>query len=140
VIEDWRLRAACRDADPELFFPTATTGPAYESQVHGAKVVCAGCPVREECLSEALSRIPCGIAGGLTEQERRALRKYTKRRGRRTHRLDPIRDAADAGRRLLAKGWSPRATADRCQVSVRTAERWAASLRRELASGEEAAS
>ena len=38
-----------------------------------AKAVCAGCPVRAECLDEALARIPDGIAGGLTPAERRRL-------------------------------------------------------------------
>ena len=45
----------------------------YDAQVVAAKRVCAGCPVRPECLTEALVRIPYGIAGGLTEDERRTL-------------------------------------------------------------------
>jgi hypothetical protein len=137
---NWREDAACRDADPELFFPVATTGPAYEAQVRAAKAVCAACPVRQHCLTDALSRIPCGIAGGLTERERRSIRRRSPRPGRRARRLDQVRETAEAGRRLLASGWLPRAAADRCGVSVRTAERWAASMRRELSSGEEAAS
>lgn len=41
-----------------------------------AKAVCAGCPVRTECLAQALdSRIEHGIWGGMTERERRALLK-----------------------------------------------------------------
>jgi hypothetical protein len=138
---DWRRWASCRNQDPELFFPTATTGPAYEVQVAAAKAVCAGCPVRGACLTEALSSIPEGIAGGLTEQERRAVGRGTAgRRGGRARRLDQVRDPACAGRRLLGKGWSSRAAADRCGVSVRTAERWAASMRRETAGSSEAAS
>jgi WhiB family redox-sensing transcriptional regulator len=39
-----------------------------------AKLVCSGCPVRLECLSEALDhRIEWGVWGGMTERERRAL-------------------------------------------------------------------
>ena len=39
-----------------------------------AKMVCAGCPVRTECLAEALdNQIEWGVWGGLTERERRAL-------------------------------------------------------------------
>ncbi len=74
--QDWRAAAACAGTtDPELFFPVAETGPAYDAQVAAAKAVCAGCPVVAECLAEALARIPYGIAGGLTESERRALRR-----------------------------------------------------------------
>lgn len=72
---DWRSRAACLDVDPELFFPAAEAGPVYDVQVAAAKAVCHRCPVRAECLAEALARIPYGIAGGLTEDERRALRR-----------------------------------------------------------------
>ena len=67
----WRSRAACRSVDAEIFFPAATEGPIYEAQVAVAKAVCAGCSVRAECLAEALVRIPYGIAGGLTPEERR---------------------------------------------------------------------
>ncbi len=74
---DWRTRAACLDVDPELFFPAAEVGPVHDAQVAAAKSVCARCPVRAECLAEALDRIPYGIAGGLTEDERRALRHRT---------------------------------------------------------------
>ncbi len=71
----WRDRAACRDVDPERFFPTAEDGPDRHAQVTAAKAVCARCPVRAECLAEALARIPYGVAGGLTEHERRQLRR-----------------------------------------------------------------
>jgi transcription factor WhiB len=62
----WRARAACREIDnPELFFPTAESGPARTAQVAAAKAVCARCPVRQACLDEALRRIPYGICGGV---------------------------------------------------------------------------
>ena len=72
---DWRTRAACRSMDPEIWFPAATEGPTYEAQVAVAKAVCAGCPVRAACLDEAV-RIPYGIAGGLTPEERRGRRRF----------------------------------------------------------------
>ena len=67
---DWKLKAACRDLDTSLFFPDseADAGPAQE--------VCAGCPVRAQCLEFALAtRQHDGIWGGLTETERRRLRR-----------------------------------------------------------------
>lgn len=78
VIVDWRHRAACRDEDPELFFPVSEVGPGAE-QVARAKAVCARCPVRAECLEYALENgLDHGIFGGLTEQERRRLRTRQK--------------------------------------------------------------
>ncbi|MGH3981118.1 MAG: WhiB family transcriptional regulator, partial [Pseudonocardiaceae bacterium] len=41
---DWRHSAACRDEDPELFFPVGDDGPALV-QIAAAKTVCARCPV-----------------------------------------------------------------------------------------------
>ncbi len=46
---DWRDRAACLDADPELFFPIGNTGPAI-LQIEEAKAVCRTCPVIDSCL------------------------------------------------------------------------------------------
>jgi WhiB family transcriptional regulator, redox-sensing transcriptional regulator len=69
---DWRVRAACRDADPELFFPEGVKGPALEA-VARAKRICSACPVRAYCLDWALShRADFGVWGGRTEDERRA--------------------------------------------------------------------
>ena len=50
---DWRHRAACRDEDPELFFPIGNTGPALQ-QIEEAKAVCRTCPVIDTCLKWAL--------------------------------------------------------------------------------------
>ena len=80
---DFRHRAACRRVDPEVFFPAAESGPRYEARVRIAKAVCAGCPVREQCLTWALSALPDGIAGGMTEQERR-IERARRARTRRT--------------------------------------------------------
>lgn len=67
----WRL-AACRATDPDLFFPVSGAGPALV-QAAAAKTICAGCPVRRECLTYAiLTRQQHGIWGGLTEDERHA--------------------------------------------------------------------
>ena len=71
---DWRDRSACLDENPELFFPIGHRGPAL-AQVEVARQVCRRCVVREPCLSWALDAgLGHGILGGLTEDERRALR------------------------------------------------------------------
>jgi WhiB family transcriptional regulator, redox-sensing transcriptional regulator len=68
--ENWRMAAACRSADPELFFPVSDSGPSL-AQAAEAKAICAGCAVRRQCLSFALrTRQVHGIWGGLTERER----------------------------------------------------------------------
>lgn len=71
---DWQARAACRDHDPELFFPVSEIGPGAR-QVERAKAVCAGCPVRLDCLIGAFERgDEWAVLGGTTPTERRALR------------------------------------------------------------------
>jgi WhiB family redox-sensing transcriptional regulator len=72
---DWWPRAACRSADPELFFPVSAAGPSV-TQIAGAKEVCACCEVRHECLAFALAtRQPHGVWGGASPEERQMLRK-----------------------------------------------------------------
>lgn len=71
----WRWAAACRDVDPELFFPVGTTGAAAE-EIDRAKEVCAGCPVEAACLQYALAtNQEFGVWGGHNEKERRILRR-----------------------------------------------------------------
>lgn len=66
-LSDWRVHAACRDRDPDGLFVRG-------AEQKKAKTVCGGCPVRTECLAEALdNRINFGVWGGMTERERRAL-------------------------------------------------------------------
>jgi WhiB family redox-sensing transcriptional regulator len=72
---DWRDDAACRDTDPDLFFPVGTTGPAIE-QIESAKAVCFACDAREACLEFAIvTNQDSGIWGGTSEEERRVLRR-----------------------------------------------------------------
>lgn len=74
-IDDWRHRAACKDTDPDLFFPVGTTGQAIE-QIDAAKAVCSACAARTECLEFALAtNQESGVWGGASEEERRKLRK-----------------------------------------------------------------
>lgn len=65
--QDWRVDAACRGDDPDELFVRG-------AEQRKAKLVCVACPVRTECLAEALdNRIEFGVWGGMTERERRAL-------------------------------------------------------------------
>src|SRR5262245_43174711 len=81
---DWRHRAVCLDEDPELFFPIGNTGPAI-MQIEEAKQVCRRCDVREQCLAWALEAgQDHGVWGGLSEDERRALKRRNARQRIRT--------------------------------------------------------
>jgi WhiB family redox-sensing transcriptional regulator len=73
--DEWRDLSACRDTDPDLFFPVGTTGPAIE-QIENAKAVCRACDVQQQCLDYALAtNQDSGIWGGTSEEERRTLRR-----------------------------------------------------------------
>lgn len=91
--DSWLHRAVCRpdadvpvgvDIDPELFFPDGSTG-LHLRQIKQAKKICnTHCPVRDECLNEALEKnYAHGVWGGLSEDERKALRSrhVTRRTG-----------------------------------------------------------
>ena len=76
---EWIHRARCKDEDPELFFPVGNTGPAAV-QTAAAKAICMRCEVRAECLEWAMATgQECGVWGGLSEDERRALRRARRR-------------------------------------------------------------
>jgi WhiB family redox-sensing transcriptional regulator len=80
---DWRVESACKDTDPDLFFPVGTTGPAIE-QIEAAKAVCGICPVQSQCLEFALAtNQDSGVWGGTSEDERRRLRRQWLARQRR---------------------------------------------------------
>lgn len=68
--QEWQERALCAQTDPEAFFPEKG-GSTRE-----AKRICLGCEVRAECLEYALAHDErFGIWGGLSERERRKLKK-----------------------------------------------------------------
>lgn len=78
----WRDRALCRDTNPELFFPVGTTGTALV-QMDRARQVCNECDVRAECLDYALAtNQDSGIWGGLSEEERRSIRRQRRNQRR----------------------------------------------------------
>jgi WhiB family redox-sensing transcriptional regulator len=66
----WQARGRCAETDPEAFFPEKG-GSTRE-----AKMICRGCEVRGECLQYALDRDErFGVWGGLSERQRRALKR-----------------------------------------------------------------
>lgn len=76
---DWRHKAACRDVEPELFFPIGTTGPALR-QVEEARAVCQRCDVTETCLNWAIETgQDAGVWGAMNEDERRSLKRKRAR-------------------------------------------------------------
>ena len=66
----WQDEANCLGVDPDLFFPERG------ASTREAKEVCRGCVVREDCLEYALANgEKFGIWGGLSERERRRIRR-----------------------------------------------------------------
>lgn len=148
--QDWRRGAACRGADPELFYPASEMGPGRR-QVERAKQVCRRCPVRDQCLAHALNRGELyGVWGGTTAGERRALMRESARarlaaRGAGTAATSGGRDAAvlaqcprsvtiadkrRLARRAIDRHGQPRAAvAAAFGVCLRTVDRWIAAER-----------
>ena len=81
VLDRWWDHAACKGMDIDLFI--FEFGERHiNRKIKQAKAVCAVCPVRSECLNEALRfsttrQDCCGIWGGLTWKERRQLQSKT---------------------------------------------------------------
>ena len=75
TVTDWREMAACRDSDPDLFFPIGTTGLATD-KIRQSVAICTACAMQEECLQYALeTNQEAGVWGGYPEDDRRRLRK-----------------------------------------------------------------
>lgn len=73
----WQDQANCLGVDPDLFFPERG------ASTREAKEVCKGCVVRGDCLEYALANgEKFGIWGGLSERERRRLRRQRAQDGR----------------------------------------------------------
>ena len=74
----WQDEANCLGVDPDLCFPERG------ASTREAKEVCRGCVVRESCLEYALANgEKFGIWGGLSERERRRLRRQRSQAARR---------------------------------------------------------
>ena len=90
--EDWRERAACRDVDPELFYPVSETddGPA--------KAICDRCPVRPQCLNRAIETGEAfGVWGGTNPRERKKIRERRATEKRRRSILERWAEYRDSG-------------------------------------------
>lgn len=112
----WQDQAVCAQIGGDAFFPEEGGGAA--GQVAKAKKVCAGCPVRETCLDWALASglNEPGVWGGLTEHERRPLR-----------RARPCgRDGCNNPRGFGVDGSRLRYCSDQCHALARIAKRRAA--------------
>ena len=104
---NWRDDAACRDADPDLFFPIGTTGAALR-QIDEAKRICRACPVRKRCLAWALDvGGVSGIWGGATEDERHALLSTASRRRYRARQEARAQSPGISGRRDVGSPRQP---------------------------------
>ena len=75
----WHAAAACRDHDPEAWFPHDKSGASDYDRWAFARAVCATCPVTVACLDAALAEEPVyakrygmrgGMRGGLTPEQR----------------------------------------------------------------------
>ena len=97
----WQTHAACRDTDPELFFPPSTTSPTHRAVRRSSLAVapvCGRCPVATECLRWALDTgQDHGMWAATTPTERRAIR-----RARLAGVPDPVADAEPDVPGLLA--------------------------------------
>ncbi|MEU3285490.1 WhiB family transcriptional regulator [Streptomyces longwoodensis] len=132
--DPWVERAACRDTDPETFFPSAGRSGDHDPEAP-AKRVCARCPVSRDCLREALRHEEStGIWGGLNVRERRELLRIAASLGA----ADPELDALLADDRLRLRpqqrerpayvwflrhhGWGPRRIAGALGMTCRQVE------------------
>lgn len=114
--QPWFMKGLCRDRDPDELF---VEGQRAQKQ---ARTLCFECPVRIECLAEALDeRINFGVWGGMTESERRALlRRYPEVESWQSI-LQQIQDERDA---------------HRASARMRLVDLWRAKFERENGSSE----
>lgn len=122
---DWWEQAVCARVDPEVWFPASRR----IAELNRAKELCADCPVRAQCLDEAMraegaagASNRSGVFGGQSPTARRRL-----------YETDPVRwggpptDVApvkSAAAQLAARGRPIQEIAERYEVTTRTAHRW----------------
>ena len=74
ISRDWMNDAACRDCDPEVFFPSVPPSSSPQHAHNAAKLaclICSECPVQRQCLEYSLTlKISYGVWGGVCAPER----------------------------------------------------------------------
>lgn len=71
----WKLRAACLDADPEMFFDE-------EQDIEPLRRICQGCPAIDDCRAYATEHKLVGFWANTTDADRRRARTRARRRAR----------------------------------------------------------
>ena len=71
----WENKAECISVDPDVFFPEGKTSMSRNNIDKLAKKVCDACIVQDECLAYALQNEQFGTWGGMTEAERKTLKR-----------------------------------------------------------------
>jgi len=66
---DWMKDGACKNHDPELWHPTGTKLQRTKKTRQATAICGAECPVRDQCLTYALTKEPYGTWGGMSEEE-----------------------------------------------------------------------
>lgn len=97
MIENWRMLAGCRGKSWEIFFPFGVPGSkGYQAMEDIALEACEGCPVRMDCLGEAIAdEVVDGVLGGMGEVERRGLIIMLRVANRRARAEEKAREAAE---------------------------------------------
>jgi len=102
--EDWRHAAACRHHDPETWYPIGDTGPAL-LQIDDAKKICFTCPSMRQCGDWALeTNQQFGVWGGMSESDRRAVKRRAARARARELGLPEPEDEPEAPGRNKVRG------------------------------------
>jgi WhiB family redox-sensing transcriptional regulator len=76
IVNKLSTEGACRNEDPEMFFPE---GAEHVALTRSAKAICAECPVASLCLDYAVITKQWGIWGGTTMKERKLLKRESAR-------------------------------------------------------------
>ncbi|HET8690216.1 MAG TPA: WhiB family transcriptional regulator [Candidatus Saccharimonadales bacterium] len=77
----WPEEGKCYEqADPELFFPAGEKSKEHRSQIEEAKSYCRRCDMAELCLAWAMAKEDHGVWGGMSANERRAVKRRNSAR------------------------------------------------------------
>lgn len=105
----WRLQAACRGMDVQLFYPEKWDGETTMKAI----AVCETCSVREPCLDRAIQDREPGVWGGMSERRRRVKAAEI---GRIPY-LAPISHGTEAGYKMHRRRLVP--VCDACRIAHR---------------------